>query len=171
MYPGWSHLFVSWIAHANQPWWCHGSLHQYWKVISSSSCSLLCTLYHMLGSISNLPQDWLGCSCYLSENRLPNSVIKFLCKLAHYLFDYLSWNLPQVAGIMCHLPLAVILWQLDTYCWAMKRQNASLQTPILPFRSKIEIINLFFSQISFGIWQPTLTFWHMHASRSSSIMF
>lgn len=60
--------------HENQPWWCHGSLYQYRKVISSSSCSSHCTVYHMLDSISNLPQDWLGCSCYLSENRLPTSV-------------------------------------------------------------------------------------------------
>lgn len=119
MYPIRSHLFVSCMPHANQPWWCHGSLHQYWKVISSSSCVLQCTVYHMLGSISNLPQDWLDCSCYLSENRLPNSVIKFLWKLAHNLLDCSSRNLPQVASIMYHLLFTIILWQLDTHCWAV----------------------------------------------------
>lgn len=75
-------------------------------------------VYHTLGSISNLPQDCLGHSYYLSRKRLPNSVVKFLWKLADYFLfpiEPLTWR----GNIMYHLLSAyysLITFSVNSFC-------------------------------------------------------
>lgn len=71
-----------------------------------------CRVYHILGSISNLPQDCLGHFYYLSGKRLPNSVIEFFWKLADYFFYCILWSPRLGQAALCTMycfPTAVWL--------------------------------------------------------------